>query len=95
MSLLGGGGGGSKARVTMSFYMTFFYFEGVPYFENVFVKPEDKDKLGEIVTDKLVSKNILIVSLPSKKACSDFKEKYEKLDFNGKKPRISVMLGSS
>ena len=30
MSLLGGGGGGSKARVTMSFYMTFFYFEGVP-----------------------------------------------------------------
>ena len=24
-------GRGSKARVTMSFYMTFFYFEGVPY----------------------------------------------------------------
>ena len=64
------------------------------YFENVFVKPEDKDKLGEIMTDKLVSKNILIVTLPDKKACSDFKEKYEKLDFNGKKPRISVMLGS-
>ena len=30
MSLLGGGGGASKARVTMSFYMTFFYFDGVP-----------------------------------------------------------------
>ena len=55
----------------------------ITYFKNVFVKPEDNDKLGEIVTDKLVSKNILIVSLPSKKACSDFKEKYEKLDFNG------------
>ena len=30
MSLLGWGGGGSKARVTMSFYMTFFHFEGIP-----------------------------------------------------------------
>ena len=35
MSLLGGGGGGSKARVTMSFYMTFFYFDGVPYISNL------------------------------------------------------------
>ena len=35
MSLLGGGGGGSKARVTMSFYMTFFYFEGVPNFKKM------------------------------------------------------------
>ena len=33
MSLLGGGGGASKARVTMSFYMTFFYFDGVPYLQ--------------------------------------------------------------
>ena len=64
------------------------------YFRNVFVKTEDKGKVSKVIADKVVSKNILIVELESKKDCVDFKEKYEKLDFNGKKPRISVMLGN-
>ena len=63
------------------------------YFLNSFIKPEDKDKIGEISVDKLVSKKILIVELPSKKDCAEFKATYEKRDFNGKNPRISVMLG--
>ena len=63
------------------------------YFKNVFVQPEDRSKVGEINTDKLTSKKIMIVSFDTKQDCSDFKTKYEKLDFNGKKPRISVMLG--
>ena len=65
----------------------------VEYFKNVFVKAEDKEKVLEVFSDKVVTKNVLIVALSTKKECADFKEKYEKLDFNGKKPRISVMLG--
>ena len=53
MSLLGGGGGASKARVTMSFYMTFFYFDGVPYAINRI--PESFDFFSSIFLKELIS----------------------------------------
>ena len=65
------------------------------YFENNFLEPADRDKVGVVVSDRLMTKNLLIVSLPNKQDCADFKNTYEKKDFNGKKPRISVMLGNS
>ena len=65
------------------------------YFENNFLEPADEEKVGPALTDKLISKSMLIVSLPSKQDCVRFKTKYEKKDFNGNKPRISVMLGNS
>ena len=65
------------------------------YFENNFLEKGDKDKVGPVLTDKLMSKNMLIVTLPSKQDCVSFKTKYEKKDFNGKNPRIGVMLGNS
>ena len=53
------------------------------YFENNFLDPADKEKVGPVFTDKLISKSMLIVSLPSKQDCVRFKTKYEKKDFNG------------
>ena len=64
------------------------------YFKNAYVKPEDRDKVKEVFANKVVSKNILVVTLPSKEDCYEFKKTYEQIDFNGKKPRISVMLGT-
>ena len=65
------------------------------YFENNFIEPTDKDKVDQVDSSKLINKNMLIVSLSSKQECNLFKAKYEKKDFNGHKPRISVMLGNS
>ena len=64
------------------------------YFENNFLEPADKDKVDKVDNTKLINKNMLVVSLPSKQECARFKATYEKKDFNGHKPRISVMLGS-
>ena len=55
----------------------------------------DRDKVSSYNTNKLLNKNILVVTLPSKQDCARFKEKYEKLEFYGQKPDISVMLGYS
>ena len=55
----------------------------------------DRDKVSSYNTNKLLNKNILVVTLPSKQDCARFKEKYEKLKFHSQKPDISVMLGYS
>ena len=65
------------------------------YFKNNYLEPSDRDKISTYNTNKLLDKNMLIVSLPSKQDCARFKEKYEKREFNGQKPDISVMLGIS
>jgi hypothetical protein len=63
------------------------------YFRNTFLKAEDKHKIESVDSDKVVAKKILVVTLSTKQDCADFKDRYEKIDFNGQKPRISVMLG--
>ena len=55
----------------------------------------DRDKVSSYITNMLLNKNILVVTLQSKQDCARFKEKYEKLEFYGQKPDISVMLGYS
>ena len=65
------------------------------YFENVFLEAADKPKLERVDASKVVTKNILIVTLSSKQECTRFKDTYEKKEFNEKKPRISVMLGKN
>ena len=65
------------------------------YFKNNYLEPADRDRVSSYNTNKLLNKNILVVTLPSKQDCARFKEKYEKLEFNGQKPDISVMLGYS
>ena len=65
------------------------------YFKDTFVTADDKEKIVEVDAEKVVSKKLIIVTLRSKKECADFKDKYEKIDFNEQKPRISVMLGTA
>lgn len=65
------------------------------YFENEFLDPEDLLKVEEVNTDKLVTKNLMVVTMSTQKDCTDFKAKYEKKDFNEHKARITLMLGRS
>ena len=65
------------------------------YFENEFLDPENLLKVEEVNTDKLVTKNLMVVTMSTQKDCADFKTKYEKKDFNEHKARITLMLGKS
>ena len=64
------------------------------YFQNTFLTGGDREKVKYINTDQVTSKRIMIITLSNRQECFDFKAKYEKLEFNGKNPRISVLLGN-
>ena len=63
------------------------------YFQNVYLIGEDRKKVLFINGEQVMSKRIIVITLSDRKECFDFKTKYEKLEFNGKNPRISVFLG--
>ena len=65
----------------------------VAYFQNVYMADEDRGWVKHTNADKANTKQILVVTLHNRQECFDFKAKYEKIDFNGKKPRISVFFG--
>ena len=65
----------------------------IGYFQNIYLTGGDREKVLYINADQLTSKRIMIITLIGRQECFDFKTKYEKLEFNGKNPRISVLLG--
>ena len=65
------------------------------YFKNSFLTAKDKDKDIKVDAAKATTKKLLVVTLASPQDCSEFRKTYEKKEFNGHVPRISVMLGKS
>ena len=65
----------------------------VNYFLDTYLTQGDKDKVVAAHAEQVTSKYFMKVELLDRKACHKFKEKYEKLPFNGKTPKVAVFLG--
>ena len=63
------------------------------YFQNVYLLGDDRKKVLFINGEQVMAKRLLIITLSNRQECFDFKAKYEKIEFNGKNPRVSVFLG--
>ena len=65
----------------------------VRYFREVYLTDGDNEKVSTVDAEFVMSKHYMTVEVADRNMCKEFKLKYEKAPFNGKRPKVSVFLG--